>query len=71
MSNSLLFVLGFRIPKKGGKILIGIQEDFQPRFLPTAKKLSELGYQVIANTIVWMSVSHYQHLEYSCQLHNK
>ncbi len=34
------------MPPKNGNILIGIQESFQPQFLPTAKKLDELGYNV-------------------------
>lgn len=41
-----LMSTGFKMPKKHGSILIGIQESFQPQFLETAKKLNELGYQV-------------------------
>jgi len=37
---------GFRMPPTHGNVLIGIQESFQPKFLPTAKKLHELGYNV-------------------------
>ncbi|KAI0219856.1 Carbamoyl-phosphate synthase [ammonia], mitochondrial [Lamellibrachia satsuma] len=39
---------GFRMPPTHGNVLIGIQESFQPKFLPTAKKLHELGYNLYA-----------------------
>jgi len=41
-----LISAGFKIPPKGGVVMIGIQHSFQPKFLPTAKKLHDLGYQV-------------------------
>ncbi|XP_031550896.1 carbamoyl-phosphate synthase [ammonia], mitochondrial-like [Actinia tenebrosa] len=37
---------GFRLPNKN--ILIGIQQSFQPEFLPTAHKLHKLGYNLYA-----------------------
>ncbi|KAK3747312.1 hypothetical protein QZH41_016939, partial [Actinostola sp. cb2023] len=37
---------GFRLPNKN--ILIGIQQSFQPEFLPTAQKLHKLGYHLYA-----------------------
>jgi len=40
---------GFKIPKKNGSILIGIQESFQPRFLETAATLTSLGYDVCSS----------------------
>lgn len=43
-----LISAGFKMPKKGGNILIGIQKEFQPKFLPTAKKLSDMGYNLLA-----------------------
>ena len=42
----LYYFIGFKMPPKHGKVLIGIQESFQPEFLPTANKLHQLGYQV-------------------------
>lgn len=37
-----LLSTGFKIPKKN--VLVGIQQSFQPKFLPTAKALYQLGY---------------------------
>ncbi|XP_065052232.1 carbamoyl-phosphate synthase [ammonia], mitochondrial-like [Rhopilema esculentum] len=37
-----LMSTGFKIPKKN--IMIGIQQSFQPKFLPTANALHKLGY---------------------------
>ena len=37
---------GFKLPKSGGNIMLGLQKSFQPRFLPTAKKLSDMGFKV-------------------------
>lgn len=41
-----LMSTGFRLPKKG--ILIGIQQSLQPKFLPTANKLRQLGFTLYA-----------------------
>lgn len=41
-----LMSTGFRLPKKG--ILIGIQQSLQPKFLPTANKLHQLGFNLYA-----------------------
>lgn len=41
-----LMSTGFRLPKKG--ILIGIQQSLQPKFLPTANKLHQLGFTLYA-----------------------
>ena len=46
---------GFRMPKPNGSILVGIQESFQPSFLPTALKFHQLGYKVCLPTSVWKS----------------
>jgi carbamoyl-phosphate synthase (ammonia) len=43
-----LMSTGFKMPKKNGSILIGIQESIQPHFLEIAKKFNELGYQIYA-----------------------
>ncbi|KAF6019970.1 CPS1 [Bugula neritina] len=43
-----LISAGFKLPPKGGNIMIGIQQSFQPAFLPTAKKLHDLGYKLCA-----------------------
>ncbi|XP_013408425.1 carbamoyl-phosphate synthase [ammonia], mitochondrial [Lingula anatina] len=55
-----LMSAGFRIPKKNGSVLIGIQQSFQPKFLPTAKKLSDLGYQLCATegTAAYLNTHH-------------
>ena len=37
---------GFKLPKPNGNILIGLQEDFWPLFVGTAKKFSDMGYSV-------------------------
>ncbi|XP_074642725.1 carbamoyl-phosphate synthase [ammonia], mitochondrial-like [Tubulanus polymorphus] len=51
---------GLRLPPKNGNILIGIQKDFQPNFLPTAKKLSDLGYNLYATeaTAQYLNMHH-------------
>ena len=52
---------GFKLPKKG--IMIGIQQNFQAEFLPTAMKFHQMGYDVSSsttnisfynNTITWI-----------------
>uniref|UniRef100_A0A1I8JML0 Carbamoyl phosphate synthase arginine-specific large chain n=1 Tax=Macrostomum lignano TaxID=282301 RepID=A0A1I8JML0_9PLAT len=48
---------GFRVPPKGSSILIGVQKEFQAVFLPTAKRLCDMGYQLYATeaTAQWLS----------------
>ncbi|XP_070569881.1 carbamoyl-phosphate synthase [ammonia], mitochondrial-like [Ptychodera flava] len=41
-----LLSTGFKLPKKN--ILIGIQQTFQPKFLPTALKFHQLGFNLYA-----------------------
>ena len=41
-----LMSTGFKMPPKHGNVLIGIQQSFQPNFLPTAKQFHDLGYKV-------------------------
>ncbi|XP_077997955.1 carbamoyl-phosphate synthase [ammonia], mitochondrial-like isoform X2 [Glandiceps talaboti] len=41
-----LLSTGFKIPKKN--LLIGIQQSFQPKFLPTALKFHQLGFNLYA-----------------------
>jgi carbamoyl-phosphate synthase (ammonia) len=39
---------GFRLPPKGGNILMGAQKSYYPFFLPFAKQLSQKGYKIFA-----------------------
>ncbi|XP_041374457.1 carbamoyl-phosphate synthase [ammonia], mitochondrial-like [Gigantopelta aegis] len=43
-----LMSAGFKMPKDGGSVLVGVQKSFLPHFLPIAKRLSTLGYQIYA-----------------------
>ncbi|CAL1529066.1 unnamed protein product [Lymnaea stagnalis] len=43
-----LMSAGFKIPPKGGNILVGAQKSYYPFFLPLAKQLSQKGYQIFA-----------------------
>jgi carbamoyl-phosphate synthase (ammonia) len=45
-----LMSTGFKLPKPNGNILIGLQEDFWPLFVGTAKKFSDMGYSLYATT---------------------
>lgn len=37
---------GFKLPRPGGNIMVGVQSSFLPHFLPLAKRLHTLGYKV-------------------------
>lgn len=39
---------GFKMPRKGGHVMIGVQHSFHSNFLPIAKKLSDLGFKLFA-----------------------
>lgn len=41
-----LMSAGFRVPKEGSGVLLGMQKSFLPHFLPIGKRLSLFGYQV-------------------------
>ncbi|XP_059172198.1 carbamoyl-phosphate synthase [ammonia], mitochondrial-like [Physella acuta] len=43
-----LMSAGFKLPPKGGNILVGAQKSYYPFFLPLAKQLSQKGYQMFA-----------------------
>lgn len=37
---------GMKLPRPSSNILVGVQHSFHHKFLPVAKKLYDLGYQV-------------------------
>ena len=37
---------GFKLPRPGSNIMVGVQKSFLPHFLPLAKRLHTLGYKV-------------------------
>ncbi|XP_076451011.1 carbamoyl-phosphate synthase [ammonia], mitochondrial-like [Babylonia areolata] len=39
---------GFRLPRPGGGIMVGVELSFLPHFLPLAKRLHTLGYTIFA-----------------------
>ncbi|KAK0067220.1 carbamoyl-phosphate synthase [ammonia] mitochondrial [Biomphalaria pfeifferi] len=43
-----LMSAGFKLPPKGGNILVGAQKSYYPFFLPLAKQLSQKGFQMFA-----------------------
>ncbi|XP_046552995.1 carbamoyl-phosphate synthase [ammonia], mitochondrial-like [Haliotis rubra] len=43
-----LMSAGFRVPKAGSGVLLGMQKSFLPHFLPFGKRLSLFGYQMYA-----------------------
>lgn len=43
-----LMSTGFKMPKKNGAVLVGIQESFQPHFLEIARRFHERGYRFYA-----------------------
>ncbi|PVD34846.1 hypothetical protein C0Q70_06125 [Pomacea canaliculata] len=43
-----LMSAGFKLPKPGGNILVGVESSFLPHFLPLAKRLHTLGYKIYA-----------------------
>ena len=47
-----LMSTGFKLPPPEGNILIGVQESFQPKFLATAKKFHDLGFNVRTPSLV-------------------
>ena len=49
-----LISAGFRVPPNGGRIMIGIQQSFQSKFLPTAKRLHDLGYKVTSHSVTFL-----------------
>ncbi|CAG5119185.1 unnamed protein product [Candidula unifasciata] len=53
---------GFRLPPKGGNILVGAQKSYYPFFLPFAKQLSQKGFQIFATerTAEYL-IQHYIH----------
>ncbi|ELU17498.1 hypothetical protein CAPTEDRAFT_183040 [Capitella teleta] len=43
-----LMSTGFKLPKANGNILIGIQDSIWPKFLETAQKFNDMGYNLFA-----------------------
>ncbi|GAB1603066.1 carbamoyl-phosphate synthase [ammonia], mitochondrial-like [Argonauta hians] len=39
---------GFKMPRQGSNVMVGVQHSFHSNFLPLAKKLSDLGYKLFA-----------------------
>lgn len=43
-----LMSAGFKLPRPGGNILVGVETSVMPHFLPLAKRLHNLGYTIYA-----------------------
>ncbi|BFZ22052.1 hypothetical protein BsWGS_25091 [Bradybaena similaris] len=57
-----LMSAGFRLPPKGGNILVGAQKSYYPFFLPFVKQLSQKGFKIFATerTAEYL-IQHYIH----------